>query len=166
MSDKRKFEASFSVRIAHGGVRPPSTPQSATGQSPLASSIGTQRVRFELSPAALHGGGAGLYRVRVNRRWYDGPDGEPMFLSREGIAQLLVDISLQVLEPLPPAPEDFRKYKRCSVRLQRGSSEYTTQCIVWSAPIRAFDGQFYVLVSVYGVGRIFVPASNIIVRIP
>lgn len=63
MSDKRKFEASFSVKVD------------------------TQRVRFELSPAALHNGPIGLYRVRVGRRWLDTPDGLPRFMDREQIGR-------------------------------------------------------------------------------
>lgn len=162
--DKRKFEASFSVRIAHGGVRPPSTPLSVTGQSPLASSMGTQRVRFELSPAALHNGPIGLYRVRVGRRWLDTPDGSPRFMDREQLAALVISAALGDLEIAPPAPEDFRQYTRCSVTLNRKGESYSTQCTVLSAPIRAFDGQYYVFIHAYGPGRCFVPAENIIVR--
>lgn len=140
MSDKRKFEASFSVRM------------------------GTQRVRFELSPATIHGGSAGAYRVRIDRRWYDSPEGDALFLTREHIARLLVDTSLDTLEPLPPVPPDFRNYTRCGVTFMDKGEEVSARCIVLSPPIRSFDGQYYVFVQAAGYGRFFAPTNNITVR--
>ena len=51
VQDKRKFSGSVSVRA------------------------GETRVRMELSPAPLHGGPEGCYRVRLARRWLDTDDG-------------------------------------------------------------------------------------------
>lgn len=141
MNDKRKFVASFSVKVD------------------------TNRQRFELSPAVLHGGSEGQYRVRIDRRWYDGPASTPQFLTREQVAQLLVATALGALQPLPPSPPDYRQYTRCSVILQRNGEEYTTQCTVISAPIRAYDGKFYVFIHALGRGRFFAPVKNIIVRV-
>lgn len=49
--DNRKFCASISVRN------------------------GEERTKLELSPAPLHGGPKGFYRVRLTRRWLDKEDG-------------------------------------------------------------------------------------------
>lgn len=138
--DKRKFEASFSVKVD------------------------TKRVRFELSPATLHGGSAGAYRIRIDRRWYDSPEGDALFLTREHIARLLVDASLNALEPLPPLPSDFRKYTRCGVTFMDKGEEVSARCIVLSPPIRGFDGQYYVFVQAAGYGRFFAATDNITVR--
>lgn len=60
--DNRKFCASISVRN------------------------GEERAKLELSPAPLHGGPEGFYRVRLARRWLDTEDGAPRFFDRDGLA--------------------------------------------------------------------------------
>ena len=79
MKDNRKFTGSMSVRID------------------------TRRVKLELSPAPLHGGPEGMYRVRVDRRWLDAEDGKTRFMDRIEIANLAARIALCDLETPAPA---------------------------------------------------------------
>lgn len=79
--DNRKFCASISVRN------------------------GEERAKLELSPAPLHGGPEGFYRVRLARRWLDTEDGVPRFFDRDGIARLAAELALCGLETPAPAPE-------------------------------------------------------------
>lgn len=67
--DNRKFCASISVRN------------------------GEERAKLELSPAPLHGGPEGSYRVRLARRWLDTEDGAPRFFDRDGIARLAAELA-------------------------------------------------------------------------
>ena len=78
--DNRKFTASISVRR------------------------GDERAKLELSPAPLHGGPEGWYRVRLARRWLDTDDGAPRFFDRDGLACLAAELALCGLETPPPAP--------------------------------------------------------------
>ncbi len=50
--------------------------------------IGTERTKLELSPASIHGGGDG-FRVRVNRRWLNAPEGGPLFVGPDRLGQLV-----------------------------------------------------------------------------
>ena len=74
--DNRKFCASISVRN------------------------GEERAKLELSPAPLHGGPEGFYRVRLARRWLDTEDGAPRFFDRDGLARLAAELALCGLEKL------------------------------------------------------------------
>lgn len=160
--DKRKFCASFSVKIAQGGLRPPSTPQSAAEQSPAAS-YSTSRIRFELSPAPLHGGPEGGYRVRVQRRWLNGKDGSPRFFDRTLLAAMLADVVLGTFGDLPPAP-DIPAKARVSVRLNRDGKEYYEGTWTTTPPILTFDGRWMVAVLLYGKGTVFVPCDDVILH--
>lgn len=55
--------------------------------------FGTSRVKIELSPAENHGGPAGRFRVRVNRRWYDRVDGRHMYLSPSDAVALAAEFA-------------------------------------------------------------------------
>lgn len=81
VQDKRKFSGSVSVRA------------------------GETRVKMELSPAPLHGGPEGCYRVRLARRWLDTDDGRPRFFDQDGLARLAAQYAFCNLEPPAPAPD-------------------------------------------------------------
>lgn len=141
-ADRRKFCASFSVRI------------------------GTRRMRFELSPASLHGGPEGAYRVRVDRRWHDGPDGQPAFFFRDRLAALLADAALGELST-PPEPPALRDQMRVSVvRERRDSGEPFSLDAAWtsSPPILAHDGRWMIAVLLPDQGRTFVPCDDVIAK--
>lgn len=139
MSDKRKFATSFSVKV------------------------GTQRTRVELSEAPVYGGPEGLYRVRINRRWHDCPDGSPRFMDRATIAALVVDMSLSELAPLPPCPA-YHPKARASVRYTEHGIERCEQATLKSQPVRLYDGKIYVCVHTYEKGTWFAPWEDIIIR--
>lgn len=133
--DNRKFCASISVRN------------------------GEERAKVELSPATLHGGPEGFYRVRLNRRWLDTEDGTPRFFNRNGIALLAAELALCGLEAPAPVP-DIPINSRVSVRRADGLYEGT-----WTntAPILDYTGRWMVNVSL-GSRRVFVPVEDIVVH--
>lgn len=143
--NKRIFTASFSVRF------------------------GTQRIRFELSPAPLHGGGEGLFRVRINRRWHDGADGQPLFLDQSMLAALLAQTALGDMPapplpaPLPPMPALSNKM-RISVPLEQDKGGMPRYEGTWthSPPILAHDGRWMIAVFLLGKGVVFVPCDDVI----
>jgi len=130
--DNRKFCASISVRN------------------------GEERTKMELSPAPLHGGPEGFYRVRLARRWLDTEDGAPRFFDRDGIARLAAELALCGLETPAPAP-DIPCNSRVSVRRADGLYEGTRTN---TAPILDYSGRWVVNVSLGGK-RVFVPVEDI-----
>ena len=133
--DNRKFCASISVRN------------------------GEERTKMELSPAPLHGGPEGFYRVRLARRWLDTEDGAPRFFDRDGLARLAAELALCGLETPAPAP-DIPGNSRVSVRRADGFYEGT-----WTntAPILDYTGRWMVNVSLGGK-RVFVPVEEVVVH--
>ena len=109
-------------------------------------------VRVQLSPAEIYGGPEGAWRVRVNRRWHDGVDGAPLFLDRAGLAEFLA--GLLAAGPVEPAarPELCADMRVCVWLPGEGELEVGELVQGWthSAPIRAHDGCWYVLVSAGG----------------
>lgn len=133
--DNRKFYASISVRNRE------------------------ERAKLELSPAPLHGGPEGFYRVRLARRWLDTEDGVPRFFDRDGIARLAAELALCGLETPAPAP-DIPGNSRVSVRRADGFYEGT-----WTntEPILDYTGRWVVNVSLGGK-RVFVPVEEVTVH--
>ena len=133
--DKRKFTGSISVRTCG------------------------ERVKLELSPASLHGGPEGFYRVRLARRWLDTEDGSPRFFDRDGIARLAAELALCGLETPAPAP-DIPINSRVSVRRADGFYEGT-----WTntEPILDYRGRWMICVSLNGQ-RVFVPVEDVVVH--
>ena len=102
--------------------------------------FGTIRMKIELSPAENHGGPAGRFRVRLDRRWYDLED-QKLFLCAEFAAGG---------EIAPVAMPDLPVKARVKVpRGIPGASPVWTGYVA-SAPIRAADGLWYVAVMLYG----------------
>ena len=126
MSDKRKITASCLLKV--------------NGRA----------VRVQLSPAVIYGGPEGAYRVRVNRVWRNGHDGNPFFVDRAALAALLADVLCGVPLLDVPAP-DLPADARVSVTIRRGEDVFEiVPGWTYSVPIRADDGQWYVLVSAGG----------------
>ncbi len=133
--DNRKFCASISVRN------------------------GETRVKLECSPAPLHGGPEGFYRVRLARRWLDTKDGRPRFFDRDGIARLAAELALGGLEAPAPSP-DIPCNSRVSVKIADGFYEGT-----WTntEPVLDYRGRWVVNVSLGGK-RVFVPVETVVVH--
>ena len=136
--DNRKFIASFGVRID------------------------TRRARFEVSPGPLHGGPEGTFRVWIDRRWHDGPDGQPLFLDRTRLAGLVVESALGDL-PDPAQDPCIPSGTRVSVRFERSGANRVEGGFTAAPAILAHDGRWVVPVVVYG-GTRYIPADDIVFR--
>lgn len=136
--DKRKFIASFSVRID------------------------TRRARFEVSPGPLHGGPEGTFRVRIDRRWHDGPDGQPLFLDRARLVDLVVGSALGDLQNPEPDPY-IPRGTRVSVRFERDGVNRVEGGFTAALAILAHDGRWVVPVTMYG-GTRYIPVDDIVFR--
>jgi hypothetical protein len=127
----------------------------------------TKRHKLELASAKNFGGEPGLYRVRIDRRWRDGPDGSRLYLDRAGLAELVASLmddanqgEAPALEPLPDLPLHSRVYARYEYRDEwQATVTYTS-----SPPIRGQDGQIYVGINFFGgVGYRFLPLKDLTV---
>lgn len=135
--DNRKFSGSVSIRL------------------------GAQRVKLELSPAELHGGAEGLFRVRVGRRWHDHQDGGPLYFDRSGLAEFVAALVFdEQLPPLPEAPV-LPRNTRVSAKFWHNDSPHWEAVWTSTPPIRGHDGRFYVGVMTYEAGFIFVPVDDV-----
>ena len=106
--DNRKFCASISVRN------------------------GERRLKLELSPASLHGGPEGFYRVRLARRWLDTEDGAPRFFDRDGIARLAAELALCLTFPAIPACLCGARTFFMKAPGRTRSRFWTTRAVGWS----------------------------------
>lgn len=136
--DNRKFCGSISVRV------------------------GTERVKIELSPAPLHGGPEGFYRVRVARRWLD-HDAAPRFLDREGIARIAAETALCGLEAPGPAP-DIPANARVSVWAWIDDMPQCYGTWTKTPPILAYTGEWVVAVIDMNGKTAFVPCRDVTVH--
>lgn len=106
-------------------------------------------LRVQLSPATIYGGQEGHYRVRVNRIWRNGHDGNPLFVDRASLGVLLAD--LMCAAPMqstarPNLPSDAR----VTVTIWQDDEPRHLSGWTYSTPIRADDGIWYVVVSAGG----------------
>ena len=136
-ADKRQFTGTISVRA------------------------GDQRVKLELSPAPLHGGPEGCYRVRLARRWLDTEDGTPRWFDRDGLAHLAAELALCGLEAPAPAPNIPCP---CRVSVRRWKDDFPYYDGTWTntEPIRDYTGRWVINVSLDGK-RVFVPVEDVFV---
>lgn len=136
-NDNRKFSGSVSIRL------------------------GARRVKLELSPAELHGGAEGLFRVRVDRRWHDHQDGGPLFFDRSGLAELVAALAFDAQLPALPEAPFLPRHTRVSVKFWHGDNPHWEGVWTSTPPIRGHDGQFYVGVMTLAAGFIFVPVNDV-----
>lgn len=109
-------------------------------------------VRVQLSPAEIYGGPEGHFRARVNRRWHDGVDGQPLFMDRAGLADFLAGLLAAGTCETPPRPEIFQDMRVMVGRPDAGEFELDEDVQGWtySGPILGHDRRWYVLVSAFG----------------
>lgn len=122
--------------------------------------IDTERTKIELSPASIHGGGDG-FRVRVNRRWFDAPEGGPLFVTPDRLGQLIADVALGGM-PVPEPTPDLPAKTRVSIRRETDDVVWHDGAWTVSPPIRAYDGRWYVAVTTARKGIEFVLVSSVI----
>lgn len=147
---------------------------------------GTTRARLELADAARHGGPAGRYRVRIDRRWHDQPDGADASLLSPSVglargarptaaawldptdvgtlvAALLAGSS--VPDAVPPRP-DLPRGTRVSAPNGRESGGLPMRDSTRTAtePVLGYDGRWLVGVILCGRGVVMVPVDDLVVR--
>lgn len=121
--------------------------------------FGTKRTKIELSPAENHGGPSGLFRVRVNRRWYDMADGRHLYLAPAEVAALAAELATggecpQVEPPMLPVKS------RVIVPHGIPGGSPVSRGYTATDPILGIDGTWYVAVVVYG-GVELHPVNNL-----
>lgn len=124
--------------------------------------IGTNRTKIELSPASIHGGGDG-FRVRVNRRWLDTPDGEPLFLQPDRLGQFVANVALGGMSTPEPNP-DLSAKMRVSIRREKDGIVWHDGAWTVSPPIRGYDGRWHVAVATAEGTIDFVPVDSLVWR--
>ena len=109
--------------------------------------FGTNRMKIELSPAENHGGPAGRFRVRLDRRWYDLED-RKLFLCPGEVAALAAEFAAGG-EIMPVTVPDLPRKTRVKVprRARRVSS---LDGLRRQRARPGHDGRWYVAVMLYG----------------
>lgn len=122
------------------------------------------RTKLELSPAELHGGEEGLFRVRVKRRWLDSPEGKPLFFDKVRLAELIAGyVFADAVATLPETAPDIPRGSRVSVKFWHEGNPHSEGIFTSTPPFRGFDGRFYVFVMTYAAGFIAVPVEDVTV---
>jgi hypothetical protein len=116
---------------------------------------------LELSPAELYGGEAGLYRVRIDRRWIDTPEGKPCFFDRARLADLIVARAFGEAAPLPAAAPNLPRNSRVTVAFEHDGTPRSEGVFTATPPWRGVDGRWYVFVMTFAAGFIAVPVDNV-----
>lgn len=106
----------------------------------------------------------GRYRLRINRRWHNAPDGKHIYLDMVQVVALVGSLAQGKGLSLDPAPNIPRG---TPVSVANGGSHCG---IAWrdvthtaTPTIQGYDGRWYVGVVVYGQGCVFVPVSDLII---
>ena len=149
MAEKRKFTASVCVKIDAKTV-----------------------AKIELSPASEWSKTAQGYRLRVNRKYHNGPGGGMLFLQPGEVGEFVAahacgsDLpELPQAPALPPAPDLPRK-TRVSVpngRTLAGEAQYDGSRTE-TDPLLAHDGLWYVNVVTPTLGSVMVPVDTLIIH--
>ena len=122
------------------------------------------RSKLELSPAELHGGEEGLFRVRIKRRWLDSPEGKPLFFDKVRLAEFIAGhVFADAVATLPETAPDIPRNTRVSVKFWHKDMPHHEGVYTSSPPYRGFDGRFYVWVMTYAAGFIAVPVEDVTV---
>lgn len=123
-----------------------------------------QEFRFELFASEQWPDGApGRYRVRLDRRWLDGADGGRLYLDAAGIGALLAERlgGPKLAEEAAPDLRPGQPVRVLNGRTAEGVGPLFDLTRVASAPIRGFDGRWYVAVVLMGRGLVHVPACDV-----
>lgn len=118
-----------------------------------------KRTKLEISPAEEHGGPLGMLRVRQGRRWLDG------FFNADGITALITSLASNAA-PREEAPPDIPQNTYVSVPIP---GKEWSRCITRTstpAPVRLYDGRFYVFVHIFEHGYQCVPCAEVKVLPP
>ena len=101
--------------------------------------------------------------MRVNRRWLDAPEGDPLFVDSDRLGRLVAAVALGGM-PVPEPTPDLPAKTRVSIRRETDGVVWHDGAWTVSPPIRAYDGRWYVAASTSRGGIEFVPVDSIIRR--
>lgn len=105
------------------------------------------------------------YRLRVNRRWHDEPDGRHVYLDVVQVAALAAALAAGQDIALPPEPV-LPRGSAVSAYIRRtadGAREPVGTHTV-TEPFRGYDGRWYVGVISYGKGTLMVPVEDVKIK--
>lgn len=105
----------------------------------------------------------GRYRLRINRRWHDFPEGGMAFLDARQVSDLVAGLATGESPDLATAP-DLECGTPVSVPNGRILAGEAMRDVTRTATplIRAYDGEWYAGVHLVGKGSVFVNAKDII----
>lgn len=108
---------------------------------------------------------AGRFRLRINRRWHNMPDGGPAYLDLMQVGVIVAALAAGMDVAPEPAP-NVPKGTRVSVpngRMLAGEPLYDS-AKTHTDPIRGYDGRWYVNVVLFDKGSIMAPVDTLIIR--
>lgn len=123
-------------------------------------------VKIELFPSEQwEDGETGRYRLRIDRKWHDHPDGGNAYLDLVQIGTLAASLAVGMPQALAPEP-DLPSGSSVSVpngrilcgQVQRDVTRTTTP------PILAYDGRWYAGVLMWRRGTVMKPVDELIRR--
>lgn len=122
-------------------------------------------VKIELFPAEQWQESAqGRFRCRVNRRWFDGPDGEMVFLDMAQVWELAAKLDAGESVDLAPAPDLPRGTAvRVPTRQLSGEQLYEVSR-THTVPMRGHDGRWYVNVVLFDKGSVMVAVDTLHIK--
>lgn len=123
------------------------------------------RFKIELFSASQWSEAAQLdgerFRLRINRRWHDGPSGELLFLDMVQIMALVGMLASGQNLSLPPKPDLPRGTPvKAPCRVLAGETQYELTR-TGTEPILGYDGTWYVDIVLFGKGSRFVPVDTL-----
>lgn len=121
--------------------------------------------RIELAPAQEYGGPDGRWRVRVDRRWHNLPDGTPGYLAASDVGALVASAlggEASVVPAVPDLPRGTLVSAPAGPDGVGGERRELTRIV--TVPYLLHDGDWHVGVHLYGRGTVLVRASDLKVR--
>ena len=106
---------------------------------------------------------AGRYRLRINRRWHDLPEGGPAYLDITQAYALAATLAVgesPVMDPAPDLPRGTPVSAPNGRTLAGVVMRDVTRTI--TEPIRAYDGRWYAGVTIIGKGCVMMPVNELI----
>lgn len=106
----------------------------------------------------------GRFRLRINRRWHDGPDGEMVFLDMAQAWELAAKLDAGESVDLVPAPDLPRGTPvRVPTRQLDGEQLYEVSR-THTTPMRGHDGRWYVNVTLFDKGSVMVAVDTLKIK--
>lgn len=125
-----------------------SLPENVSFTSSISVRIGTTRRKIELSPAEQHGGPSGCWRVRIDRRWHDLPEGGHIYLTPDQLSNLITHLALGHSEELASVPQ-IPTGTRVSVYTGKAGASPLTGGFTLTSPFRLYSGLWAVAVQLF-----------------